>query len=87
MPRSLSKRFVKFSAIPKVLDHFGWIRFGLLCSDLYLIPTTLAVLGAILLTGYLGGAVGTTHMRGGVERRFQLSFSNFGTSLARTLVA
>ena len=33
----------------------------IICTILYLIPTT-AVLGAILLTGYLGGAV-ATHVR------------------------
>jgi hypothetical protein len=38
----------------------------LLCTVLYLIPRT-AVLGAILLTGYLGGAV-VTHLR--VEEPF-----------------
>ena len=35
----------------------------LICVILYLIPNT-AVLGAILLTGYLGGAV-ATHVRAG----------------------
>jgi hypothetical protein len=37
----------------------------LACTVLYLIPRT-AVLGAILLTGYLGGAV-ATHVRVGEE--------------------
>ena len=41
------------------------------CTILYLIPRT-AVLGAILLTGYLGGAV-TTHVRVG-EGLFPISF-------------
>ncbi|HZN08945.1 MAG TPA: DoxX family protein, partial [Pyrinomonadaceae bacterium] len=35
----------------------------IICTVLYLIPKT-AVLGAILLTGYLGGAV-ATHVRAG----------------------
>jgi hypothetical protein len=35
----------------------------LICTILYAVPRT-AVLGAILLTGYLGGAV-ATHVRGG----------------------
>jgi DoxX-like protein len=35
----------------------------LVCTALYAVPKT-AVLGAILLTGYLGGAV-ATHVRGG----------------------
>jgi hypothetical protein len=42
-----------------------------LCTVLYLIPRT-AVLGAILLTGYLGGAV-ATHVRVG-ESLFSISF-------------
>lgn len=37
----------------------------LLCTVLYLLPIT-SVLGAILLTGYLGGAV-ATHVRAGGE--------------------
>ena len=41
------------------------------CTILYLIPRT-AVLGAILLTGYLGGAV-ATHVRAG-EGLFPISF-------------
>ncbi len=43
----------------------------LACTILYLIPTT-AVLGAILLTGYLGGAV-ATHVRAG-EPLFSVVF-------------
>jgi hypothetical protein len=43
----------------------------LVCSLLYLIPQT-AVLGAILLTGYLGGAV-ATHVRMG-EGPFSVLF-------------
>src|SRR5882672_3347206 len=43
----------------------------LACTILYLIPTT-SVLGAILLTGYLGGAV-ATHVRVG-EGLFPVSF-------------
>jgi hypothetical protein len=35
----------------------------MVCTVLYLVPAT-AVLGAILLTGYLGGAV-ATHVRAG----------------------
>ena len=34
-----------------------------ICTELYLLPLT-SVFGAILLTGYLGGAV-ATHMRAG----------------------
>ena len=43
----------------------------LTCTVLYLIPTT-SVLGAVLLTGYLGGAV-ATHLRVG-EGLFPVSF-------------
>src|SRR5262245_21388469 len=43
----------------------------LACTILYLIPRT-AVLGAILLTGYLGGAV-ATHLRAG-QGLFEISF-------------
>ena len=43
----------------------------LVCTILYLIPRT-AVLGAILLTGYLGGAV-ATHVRAG-QGLFEILF-------------
>jgi hypothetical protein len=63
---------MKFSQSKQVLDgfeHLGWpaklaIALGILelaCTFIYLIPQT-AVLGAILLTGYLGGAI-ATHVR------------------------
>jgi hypothetical protein len=59
----------KFAKPKQVIDAFvrtGWpidlaTTVGiilLLCTVLYLVPKT-AVLGAILLTGYLGGAVAT----------------------------
>jgi DoxX-like family len=64
--------YSKFSPPPdfeKQLATIGWpasIMFALgivelTCTILYLIPPT-AVLGAILLTGYLGGAT-ATHVR------------------------
>src|ERR1700730_662801 len=43
----------------------------LICTAIYLIPRTL-VLGAILLTGYLGGAV-STHVRAG-SSTFEIIF-------------
>jgi hypothetical protein len=63
---------MKFSGSPDVakgMDHLGWpdkyaTGLGiteLICAVLYLIPQT-AVLGAILLTGYLGGAM-ASHVR------------------------
>jgi hypothetical protein len=66
---------VKFMPItPEVqqgLQHVGWRAdqvgtLGILeivCTIIYLIPKT-AVLGAILVTGYMGGAV-ATHVRVG----------------------
>ncbi len=66
---------MKLSHSPQVVEtfvgKFGYLEsslFGialteLTCVALYLIPRT-AVLGAILLTGYLGGAV-ATHVRVG----------------------
>jgi uncharacterized protein YndB with AHSA1/START domain len=63
---------MKFSHGPQIVqgfEHFGWperliIPLGVLealCVLLYLIPQT-AALGAIILTGYLGGAI-ATHTR------------------------
>jgi hypothetical protein len=63
---------MKFSGNPEVIkgfEHLGWpdqlaITLGILelgVTLVYLIPQT-AVLGAILLTGYLGGAT-ATHVR------------------------
>ena len=63
---------MKFAQPKPVLDgfqHLGWpaglaLALGILelsCVIIYLIPQT-AVLGAILLTGYLGGAI-ATHVR------------------------
>lgn len=65
---------MKLARTANVLE--GWAAFGyppgsllpiglaeLLCAVLYLIPRT-SVLGAILVTGYLGGAA-ATHVRAG----------------------
>lgn len=63
---------MKFSGNPQVLQgvaHLGWpetmiVKLGVLeaiCVLLYLIPPT-SVLGGIVLTGYLGGAI-ATHLR------------------------
>lgn len=69
----LFSAFMKLSGNPQVMDQFV-NRFGfpantlvpigileLLCALIYAIPRT-SVLGAVLLTGYLGGAV-VTHLR------------------------
>ena len=64
--------YMKFTKPPAVIEGFsklGWpenLAMGLgitevTCTILYVIPQT-AVLGAVLLTGYLGGAV-ATHVR------------------------
>ncbi len=66
----LASVVMKFAKPPAVLEgftHLGWpegsvIGLGLLelaCTVAYLIPVT-SILGAILLTGYLGGAIATT---------------------------
>jgi hypothetical protein len=66
---------MKLLALPVVLEASGPLGFSgaamarelgiilLICTALYIAPRT-AVLGAILLTGYLGGAV-ATHFRVG----------------------
>lgn len=59
-------KLVKGPGVPEAFQRTGWpmdlsVTLGvilLICTLLYLIPRT-AVLGAILLTGYLGGAVAT----------------------------
>jgi len=68
----LFSAIMKLMRPPAVLEgfaHLGYPEslavglgiFELTCTIVYLIPRT-AILGAILLTGYLGGAV-TTHLR------------------------
>jgi uncharacterized membrane protein YphA (DoxX/SURF4 family) len=63
---------MKFTKSPELVEgftHLGWpenlaIALGILeltCTVLYVIPQT-AVLGAVLLTGYMGGAI-ATHVR------------------------
>jgi hypothetical protein len=62
-------KFMKPAPLVETFAHLGWdvslaLYLGileLLCTMIYVIPRT-AVLGAILLTGYLGGAV-ATHVR------------------------
>jgi uncharacterized membrane protein YphA (DoxX/SURF4 family) len=70
----LMSAYMKFAQSPDVtkgFEHLQWpmklaIGLGIVeisCTLLYVIPQT-SVLGAILLTGYLGGAV-ATHVRVG----------------------
>jgi len=72
VPLLLMSAVMKFLQPPDVVEgftHLGWpadlaVALGILevtCTVLYAIPRT-AVLGAILLTGYLGGAI-ATHVR------------------------
>jgi hypothetical protein len=66
---SASMKFVKAPSVVEGMTHLGWperltLPLGILelgCTLLYVIPQT-SVLGAILLTGYLGGAM-ATHVR------------------------
>ena len=68
----LMSAYMKFAKPPPVVEgftHLGWpekLAFSLgilelVCTLIYLVPRT-AVLGAILLTGYLGGAI-AAHVR------------------------
>ncbi len=74
MPLLFLSAYFKLSGAPQAVE--GFTKYGyppqslliigiveVLCTVLYLIPQT-AVLGAILLTGYLGGAI-STHFRVG----------------------
>jgi uncharacterized membrane protein YphA (DoxX/SURF4 family) len=62
-------KFTKSPDVAKMMEHLGWppnvaIALGITeitCTVLYAIPQT-SVLGAILLTGYMGGAI-ATHAR------------------------
>jgi hypothetical protein len=60
-PREVVEGTIKYGYSESVIIPLGVILLA--CTVLYLIPRT-AVLGAILLTGYLGGAV-NTHVRAG----------------------
>ncbi len=70
----LMSSVMKLMRVPDVVKGFGEFGFDsslivpigiveLVCTLLYIVPRT-SVLGAILLTGYLGGAV-VTHVRAG----------------------
>jgi len=58
-PPSVVEGFTKFGYPERLVLILGIIECS--CTVIYLIPRT-AILGAILLTGYLGGAV-ATHVR------------------------
>lgn len=69
-PAPVVEATVKLGYSENVIVPLGVVL--LVCTVLYLIPRT-SVLGAILLTGYLGGAV-ATHVRAG-EGLFSIVFS------------
>jgi hypothetical protein len=66
---SAAGKLMNVAALDEGFKHLGWPRdlalglgiVELVSTVLYLVPQT-AVLGAILLTGYLGGAI-ATHVR------------------------
>lgn len=83
VPLLVMSSIMKLRKAPEVVEgivKYGWpenVIFGLgvvelTCVILYVIPQT-AVLGAILLTGYLGGAI-ATHVRMGEDWYFQFGF-------------
>ena len=61
VPQPVADAFAKLGWPVTLAANLGVILLG--CTILYAIPRT-SMLGAILLTGYLGGAV-TTHLRVG----------------------
>lgn len=71
-PAPVVEATVKLGYPESVLTGLGVVVIA--CTVLYLIPRT-GVLGAILLTGYLGGAV-ATHVRAG-EGWFSILFPVF----------
>jgi len=66
---SASMKFTNSPDLVKGMEHLGWpLKFAialgiteLTCTVLYAIPQT-SVVGAILMTGYMGGAI-ATHAR------------------------
>ena len=68
-PEPVVKATVELGYAESVILPLGVVLLA--CTILYLIPRT-AVLGAILLTGYLGGAV-ATHVRAG-QGPFEILF-------------
>jgi DoxX-like family len=68
-PEVVVKTTVELGYAESVILPLGVVLLA--CTILYLIPRT-AVLGAILLTGYLGGAV-ATHVRAG-QGPFEILF-------------
>lgn len=61
-PGSMSQDMAKMGLSSSALFHLGFVELGV--TLVYLIPST-SVLGAILLTGYLGGATFANVQQGG----------------------
>jgi len=55
-PAPVVEGFAHFGYPERVILPIGWLELG--CTIVYIIPRT-SVLGAILMTGYLGGATAT----------------------------
>jgi hypothetical protein len=60
-PAALVQGFIQFGFHETSIVPIGLIELA--CTVLYLIPRT-SVLGAILVTGYFGGAIATTYRAG-----------------------
>jgi hypothetical protein len=77
---SAAMKFTNSKELNEGMRNLGWepssaVGLGIVelaCTILYLIPQT-SMLGAILLTGYLGGAI-ATHARLGEPFYFQVAF-------------
>jgi uncharacterized membrane protein YphA (DoxX/SURF4 family) len=69
-PPAVVEGFTKFGFPEHLILVIGVIE--LVCTIVYIIPQT-AVIGAILLTGYMGGAI-VTHLRAGDPVFIQIIF-------------
>ena len=81
-PEVVVKATVELGYAEAVILPLGVVLLA--CTILYVIPRT-AVLGAILLTGYLGGVV-ATHVRAGKDRSKSCFPSCSCSALGRTRV-
>lgn len=73
-PEAVKNFHEKYLFAPSMLSPIGVIE--LLCVAVYLVPQT-AVLGAILMTGYLGGAIATELRAGSANWIGPLAFGVF----------
>ena len=72
-PKEVLEGFAKLGWSPSLATGLGIVE--LVCTGLYVLPRT-SVLGAILLTGYLGGAI-ATHVRVGDNYVMPIIFGVF----------